>query len=147
MAGRFSFGKGGATKAPKEKKPRGQRLAQLRQVYTLAQRGDPRIGLWMALAAAAVLLVGFGIGLAVGHPYYAIFVALPLALFAWRRAWPVSAEERLWAWILFAFGLYRWLEEPGNGQALLWGLTAMTFARAIHAAHRTTAAARPIAPR
>lgn len=72
---------------------------------------------------------------------------LPLALFAWRRAWPVSAEERLWAWILFAFGLYRWLEEPGNGQALLWGLTAMTFARAIHAAHRTTAAARPIAPR
>ncbi|MBI5781075.1 MAG: beta-1,6-glucan synthase [Rhodocyclales bacterium] len=70
---------------------------------------------------------------------------LPLALFAWRRAWPACAEERLWAWILFAFGLYRWLEEPGNGQALLWGLTAMTFARAIHAAPRTTAAAEPTA--
>ncbi|MDO5710871.1 MAG: DUF4191 domain-containing protein [Micrococcales bacterium] len=117
MAGKFRFGKGGgATKAPKppkEKKPRGQRLAQLRQVYTLAQRGDPRIGLWMALAVAGVLLLGFFIGLAVGHPYYATFVALPLAFLAAVLLMSRRAEK----------AAYSALDgQPGAGGAALQGL-------------------------
>lgn len=113
MAGRFSFGKGGATKAPKEKKPRGQRLAQLKQVYGLAQRGDPRIGLWMALALAGILLLGFGIGLAVGHPYYATFVALPLATLAAIFLMSKRAEKA-------AYGALD--GQPGAGGAALQGL-------------------------
>lgn len=113
MAGRFSFGKRDASKAPKEKKPRGQRLAQLKQVYGLAQRGDPRIGLWMALAVAGILLLGFGIGLAVGHPYYATFVALPLATLAAIFLMSKRAEKA-------AYGALD--GQPGAGGAALQGL-------------------------
>ena len=113
MAGRFSFGTRDASKAPKEKKPRGQRLAQLKQVYGLAQRGDPRIGLWMALAVAGILLLGFGIGLAVGHPYYATFVALPLATLAAIFLMSKRAEKA-------AYGALD--GQPGAGGAALQGL-------------------------
>lgn len=84
MAPKFGIGKRGgataATKTPKEKKPRFERLRQIKQVYELARRHDPRLPLWMALAALAVVLVGFLVGLAFGHPYYGTFVALPLAM-------------------------------------------------------------------
>lgn len=116
MAGKFRFGKRGdkaATKPPKEKKPRGQRLAQMKQVYGLARRGDPRIGLWMALAVAGVLVVGFLIGYALGHPIYAMFVALPLALLAAVLLVSKRAERTA----------YSTLDgQPGAGGAALQGL-------------------------
>ncbi|GAB95073.1 hypothetical protein BJY21_004218 [Kineosphaera limosa] len=80
---RFGFGRrgsGGAASAPKEKKQRFKFFRQVKQIYGLAKRDDPRIGLWLALIVLAVLVVAFLIGLALGHPYYALFVALPLAL-------------------------------------------------------------------
>lgn len=82
MAPKFGIGRRGATaaKPPKEKKPRFERLKQIKVVYDLARRQDPRLPLWMGLAALGVLVVGFLIGLAFGHPYYAAFVSLPLAL-------------------------------------------------------------------
>lgn len=83
MAPKFGIGRRGATaapKPPKEKKPRFERVKQIKQVYDLARRHDPKLPLWMGLAALGVLLVGFLIGLSLGHPYYATFVALPLAM-------------------------------------------------------------------
>lgn len=82
MAPRFGFGRRGATaaKPPKEKKPRFERLRQIKQVYQLARQHDRRLPLWMGSAALAVLLAGFLIGLSFGHPYYGTFVSLPLAL-------------------------------------------------------------------
>ena len=82
MAPKFGIGRRGATaaKPPKEKKPRWQRLKHIQQVYQLARRDDPKLPLWMGLAALGVLLLGFAIGMLFGHPYYAMFVALPLAL-------------------------------------------------------------------
>ncbi len=116
MAGKFRFGKRGANAGsapPKEKKPRGQRLAQLKQVYGLARRGNPRIGLWMALAALGILLVGVAVGYAVGHPIYAAFIALPLALLAAVLLMSRQAERTA----------YSTLDgQPGAGGAALQGL-------------------------
>lgn len=112
---KFGFGKGGASaaKPAKEKKPRGQRLAQLRQVYALARRDDPRLPLWLGLIVVGVLLVGFLIGLALGHPVYATFVALPLALLLAMVLLSRRAEKA-------AYGALD--GQPGAGGAALQGL-------------------------
>lgn len=58
------------------------RLAQIKQVYDLTRKFDPNVT-WFMLGAA-VLIVGLGllIGFLTGHPIYATFLALPLALIA-----------------------------------------------------------------
>jgi hypothetical protein len=58
------------------------RFAQVKQVFTAARKVDPLIPWWMLLAFVAVLVVAVGIGFLVGHPWYAGFVGLPLALLA-----------------------------------------------------------------
>jgi hypothetical protein len=58
------------------------RFAQVKKVFTAARKVDPLIPWWMLLAFVAVLVVAVGIGFLVGHPWYAGFVGLPLALLA-----------------------------------------------------------------
>lgn len=65
---RFGLGRSGSTaaKPPKEKKQRFQFIGQIKQIYTLAKREDPRIGLWLALIVLGVLAVAFAIGYSSG---------------------------------------------------------------------------------
>lgn len=94
-----------------EQKPR--RLAQLRQVFRMTRQADPLIGWWMAGAFLGILLIGFLIGSAVGHPVYATFVALPLALLAATFLLSRRAER----------AMYRMFEnQPGGAGAALQGL-------------------------
>ena len=56
------------------------RLAQIRDVYKMTVKVDPKARLWIALAAAGPFVLLVLIGLAVGHPYYLGFVGLMLGL-------------------------------------------------------------------
>ena len=56
------------------------RLAQIRDVYRMTVKVDPRARLWLALAAAGPFVVLLAIGLAVGHPIYLGFIGLMLGL-------------------------------------------------------------------
>ncbi len=67
---------------PKEKKP--GRIAEIRQGYQAIRQLDSKVGLWMALAALATLVVCVGIGLIVGGRWwiYALILGIPLATLA-----------------------------------------------------------------
>ncbi len=111
---RFGFGrKKDSSGAPREKKPRGQRLQQLRQVYQLARRDDPRLPLWLSLAVVGALVLGYLIGLAFGHPVYVMFIALPLGLLLATVIMSRKAERA-------AYGALD--GQPGAGGAALQGL-------------------------
>lgn len=56
------------------------RVAQMRQVFAMTRRADPTVVWWMLLVAAGVLVVALGIGLLTGHPVYATFLGLPMAV-------------------------------------------------------------------
>jgi hypothetical protein len=58
------------------------RFAQIRQVYSAARKVDRTIPWWMLLAFLAVVFVGTGIGVLVGHWRYALFLSVPLGLLA-----------------------------------------------------------------
>ena len=103
----------GASAATAVKPKKKQRLAQLRQVYRLASRDDPRIWLWMTLVALGIVLLGFAVGAALGHPYYGAFVALPFGLLAAMFLLSRRAERA-------AFGAID--GQPGAGGAALQGL-------------------------
>jgi Domain of unknown function (DUF4191) len=64
--------------AASAKKP--GRLSTLRQVFTLTRESDPALPLWMLGGFVAVVLVGFLVGLALGHPVYFAVIAVPLGL-------------------------------------------------------------------
>lgn len=56
------------------------RIAQMRQVFAMTRKADPSVVWWMLLVAAAVLLTALLIGLFTGHPIYATFLGLPMAV-------------------------------------------------------------------
>ena len=89
------------------------RLAQVRQVFTAARKADPTIPWWMLLAFIAVVAVGVGIGVLVGHWKYALFLSIPLALLAATLVLSRKAER----------AAYRSLEgQPGAAGAALGAL-------------------------
>lgn len=89
------------------------RLAQVRQVFTAARKADPTIPWWMLLAFLAVLAVGVGIGVLVGHWKYALFLSIPMALLAATLVLSRKAEA----------AAYRSLEgQPGAAGAALGAL-------------------------
>jgi hypothetical protein len=89
------------------------RLAQVRQVFTAARKVDPTIPWWMLLAFLAVVAVGLGIGALLGHPWYALVLAVPLALLAATLVLSRKAER----------AAFRSLEgQPGAAGAALGGL-------------------------
>ena len=102
-----------APKPKKVKKPKKKRLAQVRQVYTMARQHDPNIGWWMALAFVAVLVLGLTAGALLGHPVYGVFVTLPLATLAAVFLLSRRAERAAYAAIE---------GQPGAGGAVLQGL-------------------------
>ncbi len=116
---KFGIGRRGSSAAPKPpqspkpKKERFKRLKQIKQVYDLARRNDPKLPWLMWGAALGILLVGFLIGLALGHPYYATFIALPLAVLAATFILSRRAEKA-------AYGALD--GQPGAGGAALQGL-------------------------
>ncbi len=89
------------------------RFAQVRQVYTASRQADPTIPWWMLLAFVAVLVVGVGIGLLVGHWRYALFLSIPLGLMAATLVLSRMAER----------AAYRSIEgQPGAAGAALGSL-------------------------
>ncbi len=69
--------------APQAAKPKKTRwYKQITSIYTQARAVDKAIGWWMLLAAAAVLVVGIGIGALLDAPVFATFLSVPLALLA-----------------------------------------------------------------
>lgn len=64
------------------KEGRRGRAAQIRAAYQMTKQGDPRIGLLLALVAAAALGVFVLGGFLFGHPIYATILGLPVALLA-----------------------------------------------------------------
>jgi Domain of unknown function (DUF4191) len=56
------------------------RLKQVWAVFTMTRQADPAVVWWMLLAFAGTLVVGVGVGLALGHPYYLGVLALPLGV-------------------------------------------------------------------
>jgi F0F1-type ATP synthase assembly protein I len=89
------------------------RLAQVRQVFTAARKADPTIPWWMLLAFLAVVAVGVGIGVLVGHWVYALILSIPLGLLAATLMLSRKAER----------AAYRSLEgQPGAAGAALGGL-------------------------
>ena len=89
------------------------RLAQVRQVFTAARKVDPTIPWWMLLAFLATLLAGTGIGALVGHPWYALFLSLPMSMLAATIVLSRRAER----------AAYSSLEgQPGAAGAALQGL-------------------------
>jgi hypothetical protein len=72
-----------SAKSTAPKKPgRFRQFAQIREVYTAAHGVDPKIGWWMALAAAGTVVVMVAIGLLVGNWVYFLILAVPLAALA-----------------------------------------------------------------
>jgi hypothetical protein len=72
-----------SAKSTAPKKPgRFRQFAQIREVYTAAHSVDPKIGWWMALAAAGTVVVMVAIGLLVGSWVYFLILAVPLAALA-----------------------------------------------------------------
>lgn len=69
-------------KAGAGKPPRQRRGAQIRAMYTMAKRVDPKIGLIVALTGLGVFLAFLLVGFLVGHPIYLALLGLPLALTA-----------------------------------------------------------------
>jgi Domain of unknown function (DUF4191) len=89
------------------------RFAQIRQVFTAARQVDPTIPWWMLLAALAVLVVGTGIGLLLGHWRYALLLSIPLAFLAATLVLSRRAER----------AAYKSLEgQPGAAGAALGNL-------------------------
>src|SRR3954452_2683192 len=56
------------------------RLRQLWAVFTMTRQADPAVVWWMLLVLLGTLVVGFGIGVAVGHPIYVGLLTVPLAV-------------------------------------------------------------------
>ncbi len=73
------------------------RLAQIRQVFTAARKADPTIPWWMLLAFIAVLAVGTGIGVLVGHWKYALVLSIPMAMLAATLVLSRRAERAAYA--------------------------------------------------
>ena len=65
-------------KAGAGKKP--GRLSQLRQIYSVTRKAEPRLPLWMLAAFVVTLLVAFLLGLLIGHPIYVTVLGVPLAV-------------------------------------------------------------------
>jgi Domain of unknown function (DUF4191) len=55
------------------------RLRQVWQVFRMTREADPAVVWWMLLAFAGTVVVGFGLGLVLGHPIYLLVLAVPLA--------------------------------------------------------------------
>lgn len=56
------------------------RLATLRQIFSITRESDPLLPLWMLLGFLGVVLVGYLIGLALGHPVYFAVLGIPLGV-------------------------------------------------------------------
>lgn len=84
-----------ATTAPTV--PKQSRVGQIRAAYTMTRRVDPMVG-WITLAAAfLVFAVALALGLLVGHPVYAGFIGLMLALLAATVVFGKRAEKAAFA--------------------------------------------------
>lgn len=57
-------------------------FSQIKGVYRMTHQVDRSVTWWMLLAFAGVLAVAVGIGLVTGHPIYATFLGLPVAVLA-----------------------------------------------------------------
>lgn len=86
-----------ADKPAKAKKPKKDRFGQYKQVYALAKREQPRIGLYMLLVIVGVVALGAAIGAAFGHPYYGGFVALSVGVLLATLLLTKSAEKAAYA--------------------------------------------------
>jgi hypothetical protein len=58
------------------------RIRQMRNVYEMTRRADPAVRWWLLGSVVGTLVVALGLGLLTGHPYYALFLGVPLALLA-----------------------------------------------------------------
>ncbi|HEY6794873.1 MAG TPA: DUF4191 domain-containing protein [Kineosporiaceae bacterium] len=56
------------------------RLRQVWQVFQLTREADPAVIWWMLLVFTGTLVLGFGLGLALGHPVYLLILAVPLGV-------------------------------------------------------------------
>ncbi len=56
------------------------RIRQLRAVFTMTREADPAVVWWMLLALVGTLVVGYGIGVAIGHPVYLMILTVPLSV-------------------------------------------------------------------
>lgn len=57
-------------------------FSQIKGVYRMTRQVDRSVTWWMLLAFAGVLAVALGIGVVTGHPIYATFLGLPVAVLA-----------------------------------------------------------------
>ncbi len=58
------------------------RIAEIREGYVAVRQLDPKLGWWMSGSAVLTIVVIVGIGWPLGHPWYALIVALPAAALA-----------------------------------------------------------------
>ncbi|MDQ3610264.1 MAG: DUF4191 domain-containing protein [Actinomycetota bacterium] len=74
-------GKGGKGTAPAKKKlPRGARLKQIKQAFTVTRQNDPKVLPYLLAAFFGPFLLLLALGFVVGHPIYLGFLGLLVAL-------------------------------------------------------------------
>jgi hypothetical protein len=70
-----------ASDSAKSGKPAKQgRLRQVWQIFQMTREADPAVVWWMLLTFAGTVLIGLGLGFALGHPVYILVLAVPLAV-------------------------------------------------------------------
>jgi hypothetical protein len=55
------------------------RIRQVWQVFTMTRQTDPAVIWWMLLTFVGVIVIGFGVGVAIGHRVYLMILSVPLA--------------------------------------------------------------------
>jgi hypothetical protein len=85
---------------PRSGAPKKQgRLAQLKAVFVMTRRSDRALPWWMLLAFAGPVLAGYLVGLAVGHPWYALVLAAPTGVLGATFVLARRAERAAYAQI------------------------------------------------
>lgn len=74
------FNRKKSAQAPKEAKE--PRLKAVRDAYKITKEVKPWIGVSLAAIFLVIWVIGIGIGMILGHPVYAGFISLPLAVLA-----------------------------------------------------------------
>ncbi|MFN0282365.1 MAG: DUF4191 domain-containing protein [Kineosporiaceae bacterium] len=85
---------------PKDGVPKKQgRLSQLRDVFRMTRRSDRALPWWMLLGFTGPVVLGYLVGLAIGHPWYLLVLAVPTGVLAATFILARRAERAAYAQI------------------------------------------------
>jgi hypothetical protein len=124
-------------RAPKDKTDpaeRTGRVAQMRTVWTMTRKVDPRLPLYVAGPALAVLALGVVLGIVLGHPVYLAVLGLVAALLVATTIFGRRATSSMYAQVE---------GQPGAAASVLQGMRgdwrvtpAVAFNRNMDLVHR-----------